>query len=165
MKNLGGAIPQVPLEWYKHQILPPLPAGLDIPALLDALRANGKIANGGYWSKFSELPSSSRETEDVVFKPFEEIAEAVGLAARSALPARTQRVEFRCSSNKVHLSTMRRNTSNLDGFGLYTGHYSYRVDGPVFWEAIVAPGEKKKESNWEVVNDVRNSLRHPWFGY
>ena len=99
-------------------------------------------------------PAQSSVIENTVFRPFAKVAEAVGLAAANVLPTVRRSVVFKCNPDTIPVSTLRNNGSKPDGYGLYTRHESYQEDGAVFWEAIVAPGEKKKNDAWDAVNDV-----------
>ena len=168
MKDLHGAIPQGPLDWFKAHVLPPLPqlrsklkGTADTPkpsktivqAVVEALKRDATITENGRWSAFPQLPSSVKQLEDIVYKPFEDIAVAVSNAAKLTVPNK-QRVAFECNPNMTSLSNLRRNTSRPDGYGLYTSHGAYKPEGSAQWECIVVPGEVKKENRYNHVNDV-----------
>ena len=154
MRDIGGAIPQVRLPWFKDNILPPLRPEFNIQALVNVLKANGAITKDGFWKKFYMAPAQSNLIENTVFRSFAQVAEAAGLAAATVLPTVRQTVVFKCNPDMILVSTLRNSGSKPDGYGLYTRHESYQEDGPLFWEVIVAPGEQKKNDAWDAVKDV-----------
>jgi hypothetical protein len=159
MSDAGDAVPQVPLEWFKQYILPPLPTELDLGKIMKRLRRAGVVTGSG-WRYFPKEPHDSKDkVEDVVFAPFEDIARSVGDAAEHcfARSCPEPTVKFRCNPRCTPLSSNRQNSSKPDGYGLYTSHVNYRAtedSRDVFWELIVAPGEVKKNARLEDINDV-----------
>lgn len=163
MSDVGDAVTQVPLDWFKQHILPPLPATLNFGKVMKKLR-DDSVISGELWRDFPEAPTGSDKVEDVVFASLEGLARSVGDAARPCFSRRHQQptVEFQCNPRRTPLSTNRQNSSKPDGYGLYTEHFNYRTTElgghrPVYWEFIVAPGEVKKHSRLEDINDVS-----PW---
>ncbi|KAI0086025.1 hypothetical protein BDY19DRAFT_996211 [Irpex rosettiformis] len=161
---IGSSIPEAPVQWFKDNILPPLPACIrqGLPAILRSLKANGHINKNGRWAVFPVDPSQSSRIEDVVYGPFASVAAAIGEAAANKLPSYPQRVIFKCNPNLVPMSSFRNNRSRPDGYGVYTAHDSYQPqadDSAIHWELVVAPGEKKKkESDSDFNDNVRKIL-------
>ncbi|KAI0086022.1 hypothetical protein BDY19DRAFT_996208 [Irpex rosettiformis] len=160
--DLGSSIHQAPLEWFKSNILPPLPLGLHLPSVLRTLKTDGHITKEGDWSAFIGNPANSTLHEDLVYAPFATVATAIGKVAADKLPDTQQTVAFRCNPHLVPVSNLRENRSRPDGYGVYTAHENYQPqedDSAIRWEFIVAPGEKKKnENNTDYNDNVRKIL-------
>ena len=155
-KYFGHPIPEVPIRWFKDNILPPLPKGLDLAQLIRKLRTDGHIVNKR-WSVMSRSPRTSKQVEDVVYAPFVHIADLIGQTAATLLPDREQVVAFQCNPHLVPISNFRGNRSRPDGYGVYKGHVNYqsRDNHEIFWEFIVAPGEIKRNDSDMEIHDVR----------
>ncbi|KAI0085142.1 hypothetical protein BDY19DRAFT_1022001 [Irpex rosettiformis] len=155
VQDVGSAVPQVPIQWFKDYLLPPLPPNLDLHAVVKHLKDHHQITTSGTWKDFTTTPFESMKVEDVVFAPLETIAGEIGKAAKvvlSTLPEPT--VEFQCRPASTPKSLRRNNASRPDGYGLYVRHPSYQKHvGRVFWENIVAPWEVKKKNRVEDIND------------
>ncbi|KAI0701055.1 hypothetical protein BC835DRAFT_295958 [Cytidiella melzeri] len=163
MNDVGTAIPQVQMRWFKKNILPPLPSGLKLSAVFKELKASGHITSEGVWRDLGTSPAKLTPTEDVVFAPFADIAAAIGEAAAEVTKDKSLRqdVVFKCNPTITPLSNNRNNSSKPDGYGIYTKHDNFRPSkhstfdsDSVFWEFIVAPGEKKKRERLQVINDI-----------
>ncbi|KAI0086004.1 hypothetical protein BDY19DRAFT_996190 [Irpex rosettiformis] len=161
--DVGSSIHEAPLQWFKDNILPPLPMPLrsGLPTILRSLGANGHITEGR-WTVFPDDPNQSPKVEDVVYAPFARVAAVIGEAAAHELPNQSQTVVFECNPDLVPMSNLRENRSRPDGYGVYTAHDNYQPqedDSAIRWEFIVAPGEKKKKENDTDYNDnVRKIL-------
>ncbi|KAI0086023.1 hypothetical protein BDY19DRAFT_1050220 [Irpex rosettiformis] len=162
-EDVGSSIHEAPLQWFKDNILPPLPTRLrsGLPAVLRSLEANGHITEGR-WTVFPNDPNQSPKVEDVVYAPFARVAAVIGEAAAHELPNQLQTVVFECNPDLVPISNLRENRSRPDGYGVYTAHDDYQPqedNSAIRWEFIVAPGEKKKKENDTDYNDnVRKIL-------
>ena len=156
--DIGTSIPEVPIQWFKDNILPPLPKGLNLTRLIQKLKTTGFIVDDR-WSAFPKNPKFSAKVEDVVYAPFADVATRIGRTAKSLLRKRKQVVAFECNPHLIPTSNLRGNRSRPDGYGVYRSHVNYQPQGDnqeIFWEFIVAPGEKKKNNSDADVNDVRN---------
>ncbi|KAI0345494.1 hypothetical protein BDW22DRAFT_1417900 [Trametopsis cervina] len=148
--DVGPAIHEVPLQWFKDHFLPPLPPEFELRDAIAALKEN-KTIKDDIWDAFSEPPSARGAHEDKVLAPFATIVKVVDEEAgkhSSGEPA----VVFECNPNRIPVSAFRKSTSKPDGYGVYLRHDNYTADGPIFWEFIVAPGEKKR-ARLEDIND------------
>ena len=152
----GNSIPEVPFEWFKNNILPPLPRGLNLTRLMQKLKKDRYIIKNR-WSAFLQNPRTSKKVEDVVYAPFANIATVVGQTAATLLPGVKQVVAFECNPHVVPISNLRENRSRPDGYGVYKGHVNYqsRDNHEIFWEFIVAPGEIKRNDSDVEIHDVR----------
>ncbi|KAI0085147.1 hypothetical protein BDY19DRAFT_1059765 [Irpex rosettiformis] len=159
VQDVGPAVPQVPVQWFKDYLLPHLPVNLDLHAVVDHLKQHHAITGFGTWKKSSTAPVDSARTNDDadVFASLETIAFEIRKAAQAVLPTlEEQTVVFQYKSNCFSSSSsLRRNSaSRPDGYGLYTKHPAYKKNAErVFWECIVAPCEIKKTRNIDGVND------------
>ncbi|KAI0345493.1 hypothetical protein BDW22DRAFT_1352969 [Trametopsis cervina] len=151
INDVGPAVCQVPLQWFKDKILPPLPSKFNLQDAIQSLKQNGTILNER-WAAFAESPSAQSAHEDKVFAPFATIAKNVGEAAKKQL-SREPAVVFECNPDIAPYSHLRRNTSKPDGYGVYRRHRSFQSDSPICWEFIVAPGEKKQQRRVVDLND------------
>ncbi|KAI0084508.1 hypothetical protein BDY19DRAFT_1060215 [Irpex rosettiformis] len=161
-EDIGSSIHEAPVQWFKDNILPPLPSGLCLSSILRALEEDKHITTEGRWKVFPKNHAKSPKGEDAVYGPFASVAAAIGAAAANKLPYQPQRVVFKCNPHLVPISRLRENRSRPDGYGVYTSHDNYQpqTDGSgIHWEFIVAPGEKKKkESDSDFNDNVRKIL-------
>ncbi|KAI0345467.1 hypothetical protein BDW22DRAFT_877798 [Trametopsis cervina] len=151
IKDVGPAICQVPLQWFKDKILPPLPSKFNLQDAIQSLKQNGAILNER-WAAFAESPSAQSAHEDKVFEPFATIAKNVGEAAKKQL-SREPAVVFERNPDITPYSHLRSNISKPDGYGVYRRHRSFQSNSPICWEFIVAPGEKKQQRRVADLND------------
>ena len=160
-KYFGNPIPEVPIRWFRDNILPPLPKGLDLAQLIRKLRKDGHIVNKR-WSVMPRSPRTSKQVGDVIYAPFAHIVGLIGQTAATLLPDREQVVAFQCNPSLVPISNFRENHSRPDCYGIYKGHVNYqpRNNRQIFWEFIVAPGKTKMNNSDADINDVRNGYEY-----
>lgn len=175
MTDAGSRIPQVPFDYFRHNLLPPLHPTLDVGRIIEELRKNGTIkdivhgdATESRWASFPVDPADSKASENKTFAPFADIANAVAKAAFDTQVKKkkerkgkkpktfplTQRTTFVCNPNRTPPSTNRSNSSMPDGYALLTKPLVPRRD-ITHWDNIAIAGEKKKHSTSKDINDVR----------
>ncbi len=154
VSDVGSAVPQVGLQWFKDNILPSLPVGLDLLPIIKELEGREIITSEGVLAMFETTPANAKAHEDNVFKPWESIAAQIGLAAKARLNAEPK-VVFQYNPHRVSTSLRRNDKTRPDGYSIYKDHFCYR-EMRASWEQIVVPGEFKKVKNAENTNDVRN---------
>lgn len=172
--NAGTHIPQVSLDHFCRNLLPPLHPTLNVDRVIEELKRNGTIKEFSKgdtkeyrWAFFPVNPADSLLSENKTFAPFADIADAVAQAAftmqvknkkRKAKKKKTfqlkQRTAFYCVPNRTPLATDRRNTSMLAGYALLTKPLVPRRD-ITHWDNIAVMGEKKKHSSSKDIDDVR----------
>ena len=163
MCDIRGSIPEVPLSWFQENILPPLPEQLQgdgLLAVLNKMKKEKLITSNGYWKKFTAKPSSqSAKHEREVYQPFETLADDIAQAARGITKLRPT-VVFKCNPDMCPESGERETSSKPDGYGLFTRHESYEVfaqNRRVYWQFVVAAGEKKKVRDPKTITDVSHT--------
>lgn len=161
LSDIGPAVPQVAIQWFKDSIMPPLPAGLDMPAVIKRLKAEKCITPEGVLAQFTTVPANARDHEDDVFKPLTSLAANMGNIAEEFLGEKPT-VLFQCNPTRAPESR-RKNSTRPDGYGRYTAHPCHKKSNrQVFWAEIVAPGEFKKVKNAKNTNDVRACFLLSW---
>ncbi|KAI0769548.1 hypothetical protein BC629DRAFT_791096 [Irpex lacteus] len=159
LSDIGPAVPQVTIQWFKDSIMPPLPAGLDMPAVIKRLKAEKCITPDGVLAQFTTVPANARDHEDDVFKPLTSLAANMGNIAEEFLGEKPT-VLFQCNPTRAPESR-RKNSTRPDGYGRYTAHPCHKKSNrQVFWAEIVAPGEFKKVKNAKNTNDDHTTLAH-----
>ena len=93
MKTKFGAAGRVSVEYFTKHILPPLPDGLDLDAIMETMkrasrnkkssRRLGPFAQNGCWRGFAaKTPGDGDRTKEQAFKHFPAIIDAICKAAR-----------------------------------------------------------------------------------
>ena len=96
VKTRFGPTGSVSAEYFTEAILPPLPAGLDVDAVLktmkrasrdkSSLRRLGPFAKNGHWRGFAvKTPGDGDRTKEQAFKNFPVVIDAIRKAARLKL--------------------------------------------------------------------------------
>ena len=133
------------------------------------------------WTQFEVLPGQSQDIEDVVFKDFQLIANAVSTHGEAALKAANARtsgkrakksaasrekvlqivrptVVFECNPSMTPMSITRNNTSKPDSYARLTPGTPLalppRLGKSIYWDDIVVPGEFKKQDSSTDIHDV-----------
>ncbi|KAI0342412.1 hypothetical protein BDW22DRAFT_1357756 [Trametopsis cervina] len=179
MTDAGSRIPQVPFDYFRHNLLPPLHPTLDVGRIIEELRKNGTIKDivhgdttESRWASFPVDPADSKASENKTFAPFADIADAVAKAAFDTQVKKkkerkgkktktfplTQRTTFVCNPNRTPPSTNRSNSSMPDGYALLTKPLVPRRD-ITHWDNIVIAGEKKKHSTSKDINDNNRKIQ------
>ncbi|KAI0338810.1 hypothetical protein BDW22DRAFT_1362528 [Trametopsis cervina] len=116
MNESRECIPQVSLNYFYANLLPPLPANLTVREVVDELQRNGyierRIENGvtaSRWAAFPIDPAGSTSLENTTFAPLDDIAAAVAQTA-SKITDESQTVELHFSPHIVPRSTKGLNT-------------------------------------------------------
>ncbi|KAI0341438.1 hypothetical protein BDW22DRAFT_1485428 [Trametopsis cervina] len=167
MADVGGHIPQVPLNYFHDNLLPPLPPGVDVERVKQELKKKTPAPiSGNRWTSFKYDPSHEKnddKSENLVFAPFGVIAKAVARAAMVVIRKKglkmQQTAAFYCNPNHTPSSTNRTNTSRPDGYAVLKQPSEVRRQ-EIHWDNIVIPGEKKKHSSVKDIND--NNVKIIW---
>ncbi|KIP12353.1 hypothetical protein PHLGIDRAFT_113828 [Phlebiopsis gigantea 11061_1 CR5-6] len=153
--DLDETVPEIDRSFFETHLLPPspLPPGATVKSIVSNLISSGHVKEGARWKGWN-LPSDSPSHEDVVFRKFESLAEAI-LAAYQPLD-RGKTTRFLCNPNAIPESTSRVSTSKPDAYALRsrTAHDATPVDS-LRWVDVAVPGEFKKTNKPAAENDNR----------
>ncbi|OCB90632.1 hypothetical protein A7U60_g2150 [Sanghuangporus baumii] len=69
-------IPQLKLDSFVNNLIPPLKNGIDVDGIIDSLEREGSVIAGG-WNAFAIAPARRRESEGIVFAPLAEIFKSI----------------------------------------------------------------------------------------
>ncbi|KAL5525405.1 hypothetical protein ACEPAF_9275 [Sanghuangporus sanghuang] len=69
-------IPQLKLDSFVNNLIPPLNNGIDVDGIIDSLEREGSVIAGG-WNAFAIAPARRRESEGIVFAPLAEIFKSI----------------------------------------------------------------------------------------
>ncbi|KAL5479079.1 hypothetical protein ACEPAI_2367 [Sanghuangporus weigelae] len=69
-------IPQLKLDSFVNNLIPPLKNGIDVDSIIDSLEREGSITSGG-WNAFAIAPARRQESEGIVFAPLAEIFKSI----------------------------------------------------------------------------------------
>ncbi|KIK65022.1 hypothetical protein GYMLUDRAFT_39433 [Collybiopsis luxurians FD-317 M1] len=79
-------IPEVKVNWFFKHVLPQLPKGVDIDAVVGHLKSKGVIKAGGGWKAFSVDPNEDERDEDVVYAQLGDVFDSVVEAVNTLYP-------------------------------------------------------------------------------
>ncbi|KAI0916492.1 hypothetical protein AcV5_002972 [Taiwanofungus camphoratus] len=82
-RDMGGLAPQITVDFFLENILPPLPKELDVDEVVTALKERGHITHLNRWDGFAIDPADSIEHEGKTFAPLEVMANAIAEVAAS----------------------------------------------------------------------------------
>ncbi|KAL5520221.1 hypothetical protein ACEPAG_9434 [Sanghuangporus baumii] len=74
--DLSCNIPQLKLDSFVNNLIPPLKNGIDVDGIIDSLEREGSVIAGG-WNAFAIAPARRRESEGIVFAPLAEIFNSI----------------------------------------------------------------------------------------
>ncbi|KAJ3743586.1 hypothetical protein DFH05DRAFT_1525854 [Lentinula detonsa] len=101
-------VPEVDLDWFFENLLPPLPKGLDISTVIKQLEELGAITENG-WTGFSCDPKAERRHEDILFAQLGPVFQAI-LDAKEGVVQSPITVGFRWkilkTSRRTQLASM-----------------------------------------------------------
>lgn len=172
MTDVDNRIPQVPLDYFRRNLLPPLHPTLNVDGVIDELKRKGTIkeivkgdTTESRWAAFPVDPADSPFSENKTFVPFADIADAVARAAFSTQAKQgrkrkktkqfplKQRAAFFCNPNRTLPPTNQNNTPMPDSYALLTKPLVPRRD-IIHWDNIAVVGEKKKYASSKDIIDV-----------
>ena len=161
--DLGQSVPQIPIEWFTdaNGILPPLKEGINFEKVIENLikekvLVQGKIPPEGYWSSFPTDPRDHPDVENIVFRPVQNIADAIRKAAGMKSPT----LVFRCNPDmSPDSSTRPDNKTKPDAYGVLADpQIDPKSGGKPRWIDVAVPGELKKSTSSNQDVDVSSFI-------
>ncbi|KAI5117344.1 hypothetical protein M0805_006243 [Coniferiporia weirii] len=114
LSDLGQSIPEVDLDFFTNNVLPPLRDGFNVDEIVTSLESK-KIIKEGRWEWFEEDPMRKQCTETEAFKPVVDIFESIVRAANEKSHGHEQTLTLRMAPNSAPVSE-RSNRTRPDGF-------------------------------------------------
>lgn len=158
IEDLGNMVPEVDLDWFFENLLPPMPKGIDTATVVEQLRKSGVVTENG-WAGFSLNPQDERRHEDVVFAQLQPIFKAISDTVQELDPSLQQTFTLLLQPTKYPTSE-RACTSKPDNCWVAIEDVERIKNDPgrfYTWYNIAGPAEDKKlpESCREQRNKVR----------
>ncbi|KAJ3851160.1 hypothetical protein EV368DRAFT_65983 [Lentinula lateritia] len=145
IEDLGNMVPEVDLDWFFENLLPPMPKGVDTATVVEQLRKSGVITENG-WAGFSLNPQDERRHEDVVFAQLQPIFEAISDTVQELYPSLQQTFTLLLQPTKYPTSE-RACTSKPDNCWVAIEDAERIKNDPgryYTWYNIAGPAEDKK---------------------
>ncbi|KAI0943401.1 hypothetical protein AcW1_002572 [Taiwanofungus camphoratus] len=114
LTDIGESVPQISIESFLNNILPPLPEGVDVDEVIAKLKKQGHITRSNRWRAFKVDPRRSRLTEDKAFDPLKEISNAIAKAT-AKLTRADNALELQNNPNVIPSSYTRSSKTRPDG--------------------------------------------------
>ncbi|KAI5115744.1 hypothetical protein M0805_002822 [Coniferiporia weirii] len=114
LSDLGQSIPEVDLDFFTNNVLPPLRDGFNVDEIVTSLESE-EIIKGGRWKWFEEDPMRKESTETEAFKPVVDIFESIVRAANGKSHGHEQTLALRMAPNSIPVSE-RLNRTRPDGY-------------------------------------------------
>ncbi|GJE95078.1 hypothetical protein PsYK624_112570 [Phanerochaete sordida] len=170
--DLQETVSEVPKEYFRTDLLPPLREDIHLHDVVGRMKRRGHIT-GDRWTLWPQDPCETVDDtkttkskivhEDIIFKPFETLADQVLRAAlnlpdnqdTSPLPATCL---FLCNPSGVPQSIVRSYNSRPDAYAIRAG--ATAQGGRIQWADIATPGEFKTKSPGPDTND--NNTKVLW---
>ncbi|KAI0942787.1 hypothetical protein AcV7_010360 [Taiwanofungus camphoratus] len=112
--DIGESVPQISIESFLNNILPPLPEEVDVDEVIAKLKKQGHITRSNRWRAFTVDPRHSRLTEDKAFDPLKEISNAI-VKATAKLTRADYVLELQNNPNVIPSSYTRSSKTRPDG--------------------------------------------------
>ncbi|KAI5117127.1 hypothetical protein M0805_007974, partial [Coniferiporia weirii] len=112
--DLGQSIPEVDLEFFFDNILPPLRNGLEVDQIVASLKSGG-IIEGGRWKWFSIDPCKEAVPEPLAFQHVGDIFNSIIKAANEKSHGHEQMFTLRMTPNSAPVSE-RASRAKPDGY-------------------------------------------------
>ncbi|KAI0922896.1 hypothetical protein AcV5_009763 [Taiwanofungus camphoratus] len=112
--DIGESVPQISIESFLNNILPPLPEEVDVDEVIAKLKKQGHITRSNRWRAFTVDPRHSRLTEDKAFDPLKEISNAIAKAT-AKLTGADNVLDLQNNPNVIPSSYTRSSKTRPDG--------------------------------------------------
>ncbi|KAI0943406.1 hypothetical protein AcW1_002575 [Taiwanofungus camphoratus] len=112
--DIGESVPQISIESFLNNILPPLPEGVDVDEVITKLKKQGHITRSNRWRAFKVDPRHSRLMEDKAFDPLKEISNAI-VKATAKLTGADNVLDLQNNPNVIPSSYTRSSKTRPDG--------------------------------------------------
>ena len=156
LNNLGLTIPEVPVQFFKDYLLPPLPDNVDTAEVVASLRCSGDITTSNRWKAFPTDPRLC-EDEAATFQRLEEVVEAI--SKKSGLDSNRLTVKYEGKTNdNPHCGYVHGN-NKPDAFMVFCSRVpTEQEDGSAHrsyhWRDICCPAEFRLDDRDEDLADV-----------
>ncbi|KAJ3734977.1 hypothetical protein DFJ43DRAFT_1151620 [Lentinula guzmanii] len=143
--DLGNMVPEVDLDWFFENLLPPLPKGIDISTVIKQLQELGAITEDG-WAGFSCDPKAERRHEDIVFAQLGPVFQAILDAVKELHPSLQQTFTLLFQPTRLPLSERGRSTKPDNCWVSVEDFENIMKDPTRFytWYTIAGPAEDKR---------------------
>ncbi|KAJ3780163.1 hypothetical protein GGU10DRAFT_279798 [Lentinula aff. detonsa] len=143
--DLGNMVPEVDLDWFFENLLPPLPKGIDISTVIKQLQELGAITEDG-WAGFSCDPKAERRHEDIVFAQLGPVFQAILDAVKELHPSLQQTFTLLFQPTRFPLSERGRSTKPDNCWVSVEDIENITKDPNRFytWYTIAGPAEDKR---------------------
>ena len=153
MNDLGVAIPEVPLQFFKDNVFPRLPAAVDTTKIVSALQKAGHITQNGLWKAFGKSPSSFTD-EPATFNRLGDVVAAI--IECSGLGVDTLTVDYVSRPHTAPLCDYVKKDNRPDAFMVFRTETRDATVGRrhVYWREICCPAEFKLKNDQKNLADV-----------
>ncbi|KAJ4475063.1 hypothetical protein J3R30DRAFT_641182 [Lentinula aciculospora] len=145
IEDLGNMVPEVDLHWFFENLLPPLPNGLNIQAVVNQLQECGTITEAG-WAGFSMDPKVERRHEHIVFARLAPIFQAIIDTVIKLHPSLQQTFTLLLQPKRLPVSERGRSSKPDNCWVSMEDAENIKKDPSRFytWYSIASPAEDKR---------------------
>ncbi|KAI0691277.1 hypothetical protein BC835DRAFT_1547500 [Cytidiella melzeri] len=158
--DLGPYIPELPYEFFKDNILPPLHRKANVKGTITRLKKAGVITNAGNSSRWTAFPEDPHKQSDEN-KVFAKLASVVNaIFDNSGCPKKQERiVAYESLPDSIPLCCVDEKLGRPDGYLLFKNRFlADREDGRRYWRDIATPAEFKLQDTRDTLQDDVNKI-------
>lgn len=159
LNDFGLSIPQVPIQYFKDSILPPLPDKVDTAKVVAALKDSGHITASGRWKVFPDDPKSCKGEAET----FDHLGQVVkAMLKKSGMKNKRTTVTYTSKPYHIPRCDYVNKESKPDAFLVFRKRVpTKQADGSRCkgdqWRDICCPAEFKLNDGNDELADVSDS--------